>query len=130
MRGLRVRKAGTRYTRVYHPSCIVGLHRGIRDMAGVNQLDEVQRAKLVQELGEIGDMGEDQDVVRELAGNVAKRRRRAMAEADGPVEELLYMDFWGQVGMKDIMVPVRQWVIRRGRWCRNWPEPRSLSYGR
>ena len=91
--GLRVRKAGTRYTRVFHPSRIIGMHRGIRDMAGADRLDGVQRAKLAQELGEVGDMGEDQEVVRELAGNVAKRRRRAMAEADGPVEELLYMDF-------------------------------------
>jgi len=106
VRGLRFRKANTRYTRVHHPHCIVGMHRGIQDMIGVDQLDEVHRARLAQELGEVGEMGEDTRVVKELAGNAAKRRRRATAEANGPVEELLYMGFWGQVKLRDIMTPI------------------------
>ena len=47
---LKVRRTGTRFTRVYHPLCAVGLDGGLHDIEGVDNLPDPHKAALVEQL--------------------------------------------------------------------------------
>ena len=106
MGDLRVRKAGTRNTRVFHPRCIHGIHKGMDDFVGTEDLGASKRADLVQQLQESAGPAEDPQAAQEILERVAKRARRTEVEAEGPSEELLNMDFWDKVAFPEIMAPV------------------------
>ena len=103
---LKVRRTGTRFTRVYHPLCAVGLDGGLHDITGVDDLPDPHKAALVEQLAWATRARAQGGGGQEEAGCAEARMAKALVEPDGPREELLHMDFWDRVDWKEFLIPV------------------------